>query len=160
MILRFDHLYGVPRRGQEDSNPCFQMCLEALKTGKVSASDRRSFSMLYLNDAVELAYKAMTEEQPALSCYHITSGEELDEVKLAGMVIKAMGGGIRLVNNSVGDKYRLLLDGRSFQEEYDQKIFVQYEEGVEQVVKYMKRHADAFISAEDLGGSTLGRIWA
>ena len=39
MILRFDHLYGVPRRGQEDSNPCFQMCLEALKTGKVSASD-------------------------------------------------------------------------------------------------------------------------
>ena len=159
MILRFDHLYGVPRRGQEDSNPCFQMCLEALKTGKVSASDRRSFSMLYLNDAVELAYKAMMEEQPALSCYHITSGEELDEVKLAGMVIKAMGGGIRLVNNSVGDKYRLLLDGRSFQEEYDQKIFVQYEEGVEQVVKYMKRHADAFISAEDLGGSTIGRIW-
>ena len=73
LVLRFDHLYGVPRKGQEESNLCFQMCLEALKTGKVSASDRRSFSMLYLNDAVELAYKVMMEDQPALYCYHISS---------------------------------------------------------------------------------------
>ena len=123
LVLRFDHLYGVPRKGQEESNLCFQMCLEALKTGKVSASDRRSFSMLYLNDAVELAYKVMMEEQPALYCYHISSMEEINEVNLAEAVIKAMGGGIRLVNNSVGDKYRLVLDGRPFQEEYGQKDF-------------------------------------
>lgn len=159
LILRFDHLYGIPRKGQEENNPCFQMCREALKTGKVSASDRRTFSMIYLNDAVELAYKAMMEEHPALSCYHISSMEEISEIQLAEAVIKAMGGGIRLVNQSVGEKYRLLLDGRPFQEEFDQKIFVHYEEGAEQVVKYMKRHADSFISAEDVGGSRAGRIW-
>ena len=45
-----------------------------------------------------------------------------------------MGGGIRLVNNSVGEKFRLVLDGRVYQEEYGQNIFVHYEEGVEQVV--------------------------
>ena len=33
------------------------------------------------------------------------------------------------------------------------KIFVHYEEGVEQAAKYMKRHADSFISAEDTGGA-------
>lgn len=159
LILRFDHLYGVPRKGQEESNPCFQMCLEALKTGRVSASDRRSFSMLYLNDAVELAFKAILEESPALSCYNISSMEEINEVSLAELVIKAMGGGIRLVNNSVGEKFRLVLDGRVYQEEYDQNIFVHYEEGVEQVVKYMKRNADSFISDEDVGGSRAGRIW-
>lgn len=159
LVLRFDHLYGVPRKGQEESNLCFQMCLEALKTGKVSASDRRSFSMLYLNDAVELAYKVMMEEQPALYCYHISSMEEINEVNLAEAVIKAMGGGIRLVNNSVGDRYRLVLDGKAYQEEYDQRIFVHYEEGAEQVARYMKRHADSFISAEDTGGSRAARIW-
>ena len=159
LVLRFDHLYGVPRKGQEESNPCFKMCLEALKTGRVSASDRRSFSMLYLNDAVELAYKVMMEEQPALSCYHISSMEEIDEIKLAELVIKAMGGGVRLVNNSVGEKFRLVLDGRAYQEEYEQNIFVNYDKGVEQVVKYMKRNADSFISAEDAGGSRAGRIW-
>lgn len=159
MIIRFDHLYGIPRRGQEESNPCFQMCLEALKTGRVSANNRRTFSMLYLNDAVELAYKAIMEEMPALPIYQISSMEEINEVRLAELVIKAMGGGIRLATNSVGEKYRLLLDGRPYQEEFDQRIFVGYEEGVEQVVKYMKRHADDFISAEDVGGSRAGRIW-
>ncbi len=159
LVLRFDHLYGVPRKGQEESNPCFQMCLEALKTGRVSASDRKSFAMLYLNDAVELAYKVMMEEKPAMACYHISSMEEINEIKLAELVIKAMGGGIRLVNNSVGEKFRLVLDGRAYQEEYGQNIFVHYEEGVEQVAKYMKRNADTFISAEDAGGSRAGRIW-
>ena len=159
LVLRFDHLYGVPRKGQEESNPCFKMCLEALKTGRVSASDRRSFSMLYLNDAVELAYKVMMEEQPALSCYHISSMEEINEIKLAEFVIKAMGGGVRLVNNSVGEKFRLVLVGRAYQEEYEQNIFVKYDKGVEQVARYMKRNADSFISAEDAGGSRAGRIW-
>ncbi len=159
LVLRFDHLYGIPRRGQEENNPCYQMCLEALKTGRVSASDRRSFSMIYLNDAIELANKVIMEERPALSTYQISSMEEINEITLAEMIIKAMGGGIRLANNSVGDKYRQILDGRLYQEEFEQRIFVQYEEGVEQVVKYMKRHADAFISAEDVGGSRAGRIW-
>ena len=159
LVLRFDHLYGIPHKGQEENSPCFQMCLEALKTGKISASDRRSFSMLYLNDAVELAYKVMMEEHPALSCYHISSMEEIDEIKLAEFIIKAMGGGIRLVNHSVGEQYRLVLDGKLYEQEYDQKIFVSYGEGVSQVVKYMKRHADSFINEEDTGGSTAGRIW-
>lgn len=159
LILRFDHLYGVPYMGQTERNPCYRMCLEALKTGKVSANDRKSFSMLYLNDAVELAYKAMMSEQWTLSCYHISSMETINEIKLAELVVKAMGGGIRLVNNSVGENRRLVLDGRIFQEEYGQRIFVHYEEGVKQVVKYMKRHADSFIHTEDLGGSVAGRIW-
>ena len=158
LILRFDRVYGIPHKKQEENNPCFQMCLEALKTGKVSASDRRLFSMLYLNDAVELSYTVIMAERPALSCYHISSMEEINEIQLAGLVIKALGGGIRLVNNSVGDKYRLVLDGRPFQEEYGQKIFVHYEEGVEQAAKYMKRHADSFISAEDTGGAGAGKI--
>lgn len=159
LILRFDHLYGMPYIGQAENNPCYRMCLEALKTGKVSASDRKFFSMLYLNDAVELAYKAMMNEQRERSCYNISSMEAISEINLAELVIKAMGGGIRLVNNSSGENQRLVLDGRVFQAEYDQKIFVRYEEGVKQVAKYMKRHADSFISSEDLGGSWTGRIW-
>ncbi len=158
-ILRFDHLYGIPHKGQEDSNPCFQMCLEALKTGRISASDRRSFSMLYVNDAVELAYKTMIEEHPARSCYQISSMEEIKEISLAELVIKAMGGGIRLANHSVGEQYRFILDGKLYEEEYGQRIFVSYEEGVLQIVKYMKRHADSFINAEDTDGSTAGRVW-
>ena len=47
------------------------------------------------------------EENPAMASDHISSMEEINEIRLAELVIKAMGGGIRLVNNSVGEKFRL-----------------------------------------------------
>ena len=31
-VLRFDHMYDIPRKGKADNNPCFQMMLEMLKT--------------------------------------------------------------------------------------------------------------------------------
>ena len=37
IVLRFDHLYWVPEKGRAEDNPCCRMCLEALKTGKISA---------------------------------------------------------------------------------------------------------------------------
>ncbi len=83
MVLRFDHVYGIPGKNQREDNPCFRMCLEALKTGSISANGRHAFSMLYLKDAIELAYKAITEEMPKECCYHISSMEEIDELQLA-----------------------------------------------------------------------------
>ena len=48
LILRLDRVYWIPGRGQEEGNICFKMCLEALKTGKISGTDRNVFSMLSL----------------------------------------------------------------------------------------------------------------
>lgn len=159
LILRLDHIYGVPKRGQEEGDICFQMCLEALKTGKISASDRNVFSMLYIKDAVELAFQVIMEEKPARPLYHISSMEEINEKQLAKLLIKKMGAGVSLVDNSVGEHHQLILDGREYQEEYGQKIFTNYEKGTEQVVQYMKRHSSSFTSRTDAGGSWLGRLW-
>lgn len=159
VILRFDHLYGIPVKGQEESNPCFRLCLEGLKTGKISASDRNVFSMIYLNDAVELAYRVMEKEKTARSCYHISSGEEISEMKLADLVAKGLGAGVQVVNNSVGEKRRVILDTGSYEQEYTQQIFTHCETGVENVVHYINRYKDSFIHAEDKGGGTMGRIW-
>ncbi len=71
VILRFDRLYWVPGKGETEDNPCFRMCLEGLKTGKISANERRVFSMIYLNDAVEHIYGLICAEAPNHSCYHI-----------------------------------------------------------------------------------------
>ena len=46
VVLRLDRVYGIPQKGQEEDNPCFKMCLEALKRGRISASSRKSFSIL------------------------------------------------------------------------------------------------------------------
>lgn len=158
VVLRLDHVYCMPRKGHEESDPCFKMCLEALKTGSISASERTIFSLLYLNDAVELSYKVMIQEGTVQDCYHISSMEDISETRLAEMIIKEMGSGISLSNSTVGDGHRLILNGNRFKEEFGQKIFVGYEEGIRKVAQYMKRHSDSFIRAEDVGGGLGGKI--
>ena len=157
-ILRFDHIYWTPKRGQAELDPCFTMCLEALKSGRISASDRDVFSMLFLKDAVELAYKACSAPELRRSLYHISSMEEINGLQLAEMISGVMGSGVEVVDNSVGEPHRIILDGGAFVQDVGQKILVSYQEGVEQVVQYMQRHSESFIRAEDAGGSFWDRF--
>ncbi len=56
ITLRMDRVYGIPREGQEEDNPCFRMCLEALRTGSISADSKNVFSMIYLSDEIGRAH--------------------------------------------------------------------------------------------------------
>lgn len=158
MILRFDHVYGIPKKGEHLEDYCFGQCLESLRSGKISANSRNSFSMIYLKDAIEFAYKAMVDGKSAHACYHITSGEEINEMQLAVLVQKYMGEKTEIVDNSVGQKHRLVLDGTRYQKEYPMQIFVQYEAGVQKVAEYMKSHRESFLKDEDSGGGRLGKL--
>ena len=42
-VLRLDHLYGVPKKGKMEDNPCFDMILTAFKTKKIAANSRNEF---------------------------------------------------------------------------------------------------------------------
>lgn len=158
MVLRFDHVYGLPSKNQREDNPCFKMCMEALRTNCISANGRHTFSMLYLKDAIELAYKTLTEATPKECCYHISSMEEIDELQLAQMIDQKMAGKIQIIDNTVGDNFRLVLDGRKYQEEYGQKIFTDYEMGVTKVVQYMKGHRNSFAGLENTEGKGYARL--
>lgn len=157
-ILRLDHLYCVPEKGQPEADPCGMMCLEALRSGKIFASDRDVFSMLFVKDAAELAYKAIAAPEVAQPVYHISSMEEINGLELAGLIQQAMGDGVEVVDESVGEVHRVILDGSAFAGELGQKIFTHYPDGVKQVALFMKRHSESFIRAEDAGGSWLSRF--
>lgn len=158
VILRLDNIYHIPRKGQETGSPCFQMCLEALRTGRISANGREKFSMLYLNDAVELIYKVVVRDEPMQSCYHISSMEEINECQLAKLVSEKLGAGITVSDHSAGEARRRILDGHRFEKEFGQKIFHHYEDGVEKVVQYMKRYSDTFIKDGEAGGGWSGKL--
>lgn len=156
--LRFDHLYWVPKRGLPEADPCGVMCLEALKSGRISANRNDEFSLLFIKDAVELANKAVMASRLKKPLYHISSMQKINGVQLAELVRSAMGEGIELVDNTVGESHRLILDSHAFKKEFGQKILTSYEDGVGQVVQYMKRHRESFIRAEDAGGSSMDRL--
>ena len=159
ITLRLDHMYWVPRKGEIENNPCFRMCLEALRTGTISVNSRTSYSLVYLKDAVEQVYHLICAEAPKRSCYHITSEEEINEMEFARLVQKEMGSGIEVVDNTVGAGGRLLLNGDRFKEEFGRTIFNHYDVGVKQVASFMKRHSDSFLTEEDAGGGLGVKMW-
>ena len=158
-VLRVDHLYWVPEKGEEEDNPCYRMCLEALKTGRISANSRRAFSMIYVNDAVELAYRLMCAEALEHACYHISSSEEIGEAELAEKVRDEMEPGIEVVDNTVGMGNRLVLSNERYRQEFGLEIFNHYDAGVRKVAGYMKRHSTSFLTEDDEGGGLAVKAW-
>lgn len=159
VILRPDHLYWVPEKGKKEDNPCFRMCLEALKTGKISVNERNVFSMIYLNDAVEQIYQLICGESLEHSVYHISSMEEIGEMEMAKLICEELGSDIEIVDSTVGAGNRLVLDGKRYTAGFDSKIFSHYDTGVKRVAQFMKRHSAAFLSEEDAGGGLAVRAW-
>ena len=158
-ILRFDHMYGIPRKGKTDRNPCFWMTLEMLKTNQIAANSRTVFSMIYQDDAVAFAYRAMMEESPKYPLYHITSGEAITQMDLAEL-IRQNADGVEIRDDTVGEGFRLVLDGSRYQEEFDGRIFVPYEKGVKAVVTYMQKHSSSFLQRDDAGAGWGNRVWS
>ena len=60
IVVRIDHLYGTPVKGKLQTDPCFKMTLEMLKSGKIAANGRNLFSMIHQNDAIEFIYRLAT----------------------------------------------------------------------------------------------------
>lgn len=158
LILRFDRIYSVPERGKRQEDPCFNMCMEAIQRSSISASSRNTFSMLYLNDAVELAYKVIIDKESAQFRYHISSMEEITETQLAEMICQDMGSGVEILDNSVGENHRLVLDGQIYEKEYGQRIFTNYQEGVKKVTDYVKRHSGSFAKEGSAGAGWFGKL--
>ncbi len=158
VIVRFDHMYWVPEKGGHEDSPCFHMILEGLKTGRISANSRNSFSMIHMKDAIEFVYKVAVDANLQHACYHISSMDEINEMQLAELIVRYMGEKVEIVDNSVGENHRLLLNGKRYQKVYPMKIFVQYDTGVQKVVQYMKNHRESFLKDEDIGGGKFGKL--
>jgi nucleoside-diphosphate-sugar epimerase len=140
VTLRLDHLYDISMDDNNSRNICAKMCAEAVQKGKISANARNVFSMLYLADAVEFIYRVMDCKKTKHSLYHITSGEVINEMKLAEMIQEEMGSKIMIEDHSVGDESRVVLSGNCFREEFDSQIFHSMEKMVPTMVRYIKHH--------------------
>ncbi len=149
IVVRIDHLYGIPEKGKLKRDPCFLMTLEMLKSKKITANGRIFFSMLHQNDAIEFIYRLAVAEHVKYPIYHISSGQVISQQQLAQMIAQAAQTGVEVFDNTTGSGYRLVLSAERYNEEFNGKVFVGYEDGVKAVVQYMKRHCDSFLRMQD-----------
>ena len=149
IVVRIDHLYGTPVKGKMQTDPCFQMTLEMLKSGKIAANGRNLFSMIHQNDAIEFIYRIAVADHLTYPVYQISSGQVISQMQLAKLIIEAAQTGAEVLDETVGNGYRLVLSAVRYNEELGGRIFVSYEEGVKTVVQYMKHHSDTFLRIQD-----------
>lgn len=158
VILRLDHLYMMPEkeiggnRTVIDTNPCAKMCIEALQTGYIQANANKVFSLLYVNDAVEAVYKAAAAPSLKRELYHISSGEEINEMELAQKIQKELGQGVTITDNTVGSMVRVILDNKAFASELGMTIFHHVDEVVAKMTRYIRKYSANFINLEDVRG--------
>ncbi len=158
-ILRLDHLCTIPANSEEAVDLCSKMCVQALRTDVIDASDRNIVSLLSISDAVEFIYQVMSASQHSHSLYHLSSGMPLNEIELAELVKKEMGGSVSIRDNSVGTQYRVVLSNDRFQNEFNGKIFHDPERIVKRTAEYIKKHKSRFLEDEDKGKGFWGRMW-
>lgn len=159
VIVRLDHLCAVPNRREEAKDVCSRMCVQALKTGVIEASERNCFSLLYCSDAVQFLYELVVAKSHKQPLYHISSSMELSEMELAKLVQKELGQSVSIRDNTVGEPYRSVLCGQSFQEEFQAKIFYPPERAVSQIASYIRSHRRQFLEEGDRGSGLPGRFF-
>lgn len=158
VVLRLDHLYDIPRKKEDIHEICGKMCLEAFCNGKVSANSNHIFSLLSLSDAVEFIYRVISCEKHEKELYHISSSREQNELRLAEMIQRQMGSDVEIVDNTVGESYRVVLSNEAFDREFEVRIFDDVEKTIGQILSYMKRHSGAFLESGDKGSGLLRRF--
>lgn len=159
VILRMDHLYVIPDKDIDnnqfaiESNPCARMCIEGIKTGCIQANENKVLSLLYVDDAVEAIYKIVAASSHKQEIYHISSGEEINEMDLAKMIQKEMGKDVSITDNTVGSVMRVILENRAFASEFGLTIFHHVNEIIVKMVKYIQRYSNSFVNLEDIRGN-------
>ena len=159
VILRYDHLYGIPKKGQQEENPCFRMILDALRDKKIEANERYEYSLLYASDAVEFTYQIIQAVKLKHTVYHISSGEVITQMELARIIKECMGTGIELVDNTVGEGYRKVLSPARYQEEFSHNVFVPAKEGIRRTAQYIRRHSRLYLQREEAGEGVGKKTW-
>ena len=74
LVLRLDHLYGIPKEAKDVDPVCARMCVDALRDGMIRADAGKKFSLLNERDAVEFIYQTVKKKDHKHLLYHLSSG--------------------------------------------------------------------------------------
>ncbi|MCC8049849.1 MAG: NAD-dependent epimerase/dehydratase family protein [Clostridiales bacterium] len=158
VVLRLDHLYAVPRKARDCTHIGAKMCIEGLKSGKISASDRYQLSMLHLQDAVDFIYQVCACESHQKPLYNLSSSKMISQMEIAQILRDTLGGDTEIEDNSVGSVHRVVLSNEAFASEFHQSIRHEPQETFAQMATYMKKHRNAFLTADGVSDNFLNRF--
>lgn len=147
VILRVDHMFGVPESAQDAGDICSKMVIEALYHYTITVDQGEVFSLLYISDAIEYVYRIATCEEHKYSLYHISAGDEMKAQDLALMVQRDLGYTVDII--STGDEpKRRILSKKRYEEEFGTTFLCEPERVIRRQVEHIKRYRRTFLYGE------------
>ncbi|MCR4841886.1 MAG: NAD(P)-dependent oxidoreductase [Eubacterium sp.] len=158
IVLRLDHLYGIPTGKVDLPRDLGRMCAEANENSVIHADPANEFSMLHVMDAVQYIYTALKAKEHRYDLYHISSGNVFNETQLANLVAEGWGKNVEVEEVRVKNSFKRVLDGEAFLEEFDARVFDKPEVSVPRVVSEISRHSRRFFAAPTQEKKSAGKI--
>lgn len=155
IVLRLDHVYGIPENRRDARDICSRMCLEALEEKHISVREECVFSMLYVTDAVEFIHRLAMCREHRSSLYNLSSMREQTETSLAEMICQAWGEPLELIPVS-GQEERRILSDVLYESEFGNPFFCEVQDTVKKITAQMKKKSNLFLNGEE-ENKTLGK---
>lgn len=178
VVLRLDHIYKVPGELKEVDDIVSGMCLEAMKTQRVTVNKNNRFSLLFESDAVEFIFRMVKCSDYQYHIYNISASKEFSEMDIAQFIKQKMAEKTDGANKPVKteapegaeaaeeaeetpketditivegetEKRRCILDGQRFNDEFAVKVYADTKQTVERIVEYMTSHPKIFLTEEE-----------
>jgi nucleoside-diphosphate-sugar epimerase len=138
-ILRFPVVYGPSHFVYEKMNLVEQMIFEAKKSGKIMANPYPAYMTIYVSDAVDAVYKALSGENCEQVLYHI-HGEKLTTDRQLKDIFKEQLALDTVIAGAVPKKKPLSLDGGRFQQEFGYAPHISLENGIGRTAAFVEKH--------------------
>lgn len=148
VVLRLDHLYGVPKTAAETKNICAQMVLEALETGEILVDKHQSAAILHYKDAVEFIYYVIAAKETQKGLYQISSGQILSQQTIAAYIAGKIGH-VKLVEVLEPQQKQPILSNKEFDEEFGIHIYQKPAEKLREMTAYIQKHAADFLRVDE-----------
>lgn len=151
IMLRLDHMYGIPCN-KADLDPVYSnICFEAIKSREIVADPTRKVSLLYVSDAVEFVYRAMTVPKHEQCLYHLSGETQLSEKDAAVIIQNALGGekNVKIIEERRRGSSQIRLSNQCFADEFGIRIVHTAIKALPQLAVHLKRHMAQLDKAEE-----------
>lgn len=179
VVLRMDHLYGIPTRPEEIDNICAQMCMQAIDTGEVTIDGERGifveeaepavetingshftvdmekqFSPVYLPDAVEYIYQVVAAETCRQAVYQVSGSVAISQAEMAELIqqqLKKKSGesSVTIVEDQEKGKNSVSLSGFAFMEEFRLRAFNTPQKALPKLAEFLQKNSARFSKRTD-----------
>lgn len=188
VVLRLDHLYGIPKYPNEMDDVCAKMIMEALETGEITLDggstvrvedelgvpetiaagnftidSEKSVSLLAIPDAVDFIYQVLSAKECGRSLYQISRYYSMTKTEIAEKIRDCLRGRngeekVALVTRADKKENSVMLTEHSFGEEFNMHIIHAPSQMIPELVDYLKRNYSRFSRLADHRESLTDRL--